>query len=223
MNSLTEDSLFGTAFFTSNNLKSLDIEEYFSCLNLLQPFLKSSDFVGSTEGFYINYINSVRLSYFINDKVKVIEIIKDFLNRNIALSLSRSLEEPKPDKVSVDYGDHELRFRKFLNTYTQIGLDLLDYDTLYSRRLVAEYRLIYSRQKIPCRSLFEPSFRKHSEFFNNLDNLSVEQLWKDLDYWYPIGNGYVADWAHLLVNMLLPGDWMTDYDCFKYLFINPKP
>lgn len=140
------------------------------------------------------------------------------MNENSNISVER--EEPHVAEVSKGYGGEELRFRNFLHTYTQIGLDLLDYDILYSRRLVAEYRLTYSPQKISCRPLFEPAFTEHSRFFNQLDTSSVEQLWKDLNYWHPIRDtGYVADWAHFLVNMLLPGDWIY-MPKFTTFFIN---
>jgi hypothetical protein len=93
---------------------------------------------------------------------------------------------------------------------------------LYSRRLVAIYRLTYSPQKISCKPLFEPVFIKHSNYYNQLDITSKSHLWEDLDFWHPIPNTkYCADWAHMLVNMLLPGDWI--YSGYAELFLNPIP
>lgn len=107
---------------------------------------------------------------------------------------------------------------------------MLDYDILYSRRLVAQYRFNYSPQKISSRPLFEPGFAKHSKFFNQLDASSIEQLWKDLNYWHSISiKEYVADWAHFLVNMLLPGDWiyikglLAGKLLYGDLFLRPAP
>ena len=103
------------------------------------------------------YIISVRLSYFTNNKTETERIIQKFLDETRDIILLEN-KEPCVAKVSERYGGDEPRFRNFLHTYTQIGLDLLDYDLLYSRRLVAEYRLTYSPQRISCRPLFEPAF-----------------------------------------------------------------
>lgn len=219
MGNLTTQDLFGRVFLRCSDLRPID--GYFTCLNSIKPLLESPNFKSSTPGFYINVgedLPSVRLSYFTSNKIETERAIQEFLNKNSNISVER--EEPHVAEVSKGYGGEELRFRNFLHTYTQIGLDLLDYDILYSRRLVAEYRLTYSPQKISCRPLFEPAFTKHSRFFNQLDTSSVEQLWKDLNYWHPIRDtGYVADWAHFLVNMLLPGDWIY-MPKFTTFFIN---
>lgn len=225
------DNPFGVIFFRFSDLKGLDVNKYFDCLRAVKPLLESSDFTDSTPSFYINYItnseggNSVRLTYFTENETETKKAIEDFLNENskIVLFPSHDSKESQRGNVAEGYGGENLRFRRFLNTYTQIGLDLLDYDILYSRRLVAEYRLTYSTQKISPKPLFEPAFTKHSKFFNKLDTSSVKQLWKDLKYWHPLKDKrYVMDWAHFLVNMLLPGDW-TDYKYFVGFFVNPNP
>ena len=131
-------------------------------------------------------------------------------------------EKPKHNVFSNDYGGDELRFRSFLCTYTKIGLDLLDFDVLYSRRLVAEYRLVYSPQKISCRPLFEPAFCKSSNFFDKMSASNKRRLWEDLNYWHPIPNSEdIADWAHMMVNMLLPADWI--YSKYSEMFLNRIP
>lgn len=231
MNNLTIDNPFGVKFFRFSNLQPLNINGYFSCLNLIKPLFERQDFKDSTSGFYINYItnsedgNSVRLTYFTNNKAETSRAIKNFLNTNsnIVLFPSKDSYESGKGNIAEGYGGENLRFRRFLNAYTQIGLDLLGYNILYSRRLAAEYRLNYSTQKISCKPLFESAFTKHSKFFNQLDTSSIEQLWKDLNFWHTIKNtNYVADWAHFLVNMLLPGDF-TDIPYFVGFFRNPNP
>jgi hypothetical protein len=223
MNQLTGNNPFVVLFFRFPNLKPLKkAEEYFSCLKLLRPLFGSSGFKASTLGYYLNYnTQSVRLTYFTNNETETKEAIDNFLNENGGIALSEC-EAPKIGNIAKRYGGDNLRFRRFLNTYTQIGLDLLDYDILYSRRLVAEYRLTYSTQKISCNPLFEPAFTKHSKFFSQLDTQSVEQMWEDLNFWHPHPNkpGCVADWAHFLVNMLLPGDYI--YTNNEGPFINPS-
>lgn len=230
MKNLTTNDLFGRIFLRCSDLRPID--GYFACLNSIRPLLENHEFKSSTPGFYVNIsegINSVRLSYFTNNKTETERVIQKFLKQNTSIGLFKQ-EDPHATKVSERYSGEELRFRNFLHTYTQIGLDLLEYDILYSRRLLAEYRLTYSPQKISCGPLFEPAFTKHSLFFNQLYSSSVKQLWKDLNYWHPISNKkYVADWAHFLVNMLLPGDWIYIKDprtgklLFGDLFLRPTP
>lgn len=230
MKNLTTNDLCGRIFFRCSDLRPID--GYFSCLNSVKSLLESPNFKSSTPGFYINVsegVNSVRLSYFTSNRAETEGAIQGFSDENSNIRIFKR-EEPHVAEVSRRYGGEELRFRKFLHTYTQIGLDLLDYDILYSRRLLAEYRLTYSPQKISCRPLFEPAFTKHSLFFNQLHSSSVKQLWKDLNYWHPISaKEYVADWAHFLVNMLLPGDWIYIKDprtgklLFGDLFLRSTP
>ncbi len=223
MENLTTDDLFGRFFFKCSDVRQF--EGYYTCIELIRPLLKINEFVSSITGFYLNVSgasNEVRLSYFTNSELLTQEIVEKFVKENNNLVLIKSVK-PKSKKISQGYGCEELRFRKYLHTYTQIGLDLLTCDKLYARALVAEYRLTYSPQKISCRPLFEPAFSKHSNFFNQLEQPSKDQLWRDLDYWHPIENlGYIADWAHMLVNMLLPGDWIYINQYYMDLFLKPK-
>lgn len=213
MNNITEEDLVGTEFFRFSDLKSLDKDSYLKCLKFIKPLFENPDFKSLTSGFYINYIPneardgggySVRLKYFTKDWEKVKKVTEKFSNTNGIVEIFPSQEtktRPTPGPISLKYGGEELRFRRFLTTYPHIGLDLLDYDILYSRRLVAEYRFTYSAQRISCRPLFEPAFSKYSEFFRRLDNYSAEQLWEDLDY-----GDFQGIYTHFLVNMLLPAD-----------------
>lgn len=217
------DDLLGILFLRSQDLRP--INGYFECINLIRPLLDKLDSQSHASGFYLNVgnarLNSVRLSYFTNHESKTQKVINDFLKGNSNVT---AFDFKKPKKIDFSYYcDNELRFRRFLCTYTKIGLDLLDFDILYSRRLVAEYRLVYSPQKISCRPLFEPIFRKHSNFFNQLNASNKRQLWEDLNYWHPIPKTeFIADWAHMMVNMLLPGDWIYMKKYFD-LFLNRIP
>ena len=222
MENLTNDNLFGRFFFKCYDVRS--IEGYFTCINLLRPLLELEDFASSITGFYMNVsdnlLTEVRLSYFTNNRSITQEIVEKYIEKNTNIILIKSVK-PHVKKISQGYGDEELRFRKYLHGYTQIGLDLLSFDKLYARMLVAEYRLTYSPQKISCRPLFEPAFSKHSDFYNQLDSSSKEQLWSDFDYWHLTDNPkYIADWNHMLVNMLLPGDWIH---IFPDLFLRKEP
>ncbi len=222
MEDLTVDDLFGKVFLRYDDIRT--IEGYLQCIDLIRPLFEITEFISSTPGFYINISNpnDVRLSYFTNNKSVTKRIITNFLEKNNSLRLVKS-SEPRNTQISKLYGGEELRFRKYLHTYTQVGLDLLQYDRKFVKQLVAEYRLTYSPQKISCRPLFEPVFRKLSYYFNQLEPSCIAQLWRDLDYWHPIKNSrYIADWAHFLVNMLLPGDWIYIPE-YTALFVNPTP
>jgi len=188
--------------------------------------LDTLDSQSHTSGFYLNVgngrLNSVRLSYFTNNIKATKKVIQEFLDGTNSITLLDS-KEPHRVRFSQNYGGNELSFRRFLYTYTKIGLDLLKFDVLYSRRLVAVYRLTYSPQKISCKPLFESAFGKHSDYFGQLIGSSQRQLWKDLNYWHPIQNSqYCADWAHMFVNMLLPGDWIYIPE-YSNLFLNRIP
>lgn len=220
---LSVDDLLGVLYFSSQDMRMID--GYFNCINLIKPLINKLDSQPHTSGFYLNIgkrLNSVRLSYFTNNESKTQKVINDFLNESSDVT-AFDFEKPKHNEFSQYYGGDELRFRRFLCTYTKIGLDLLDFDVLYSRRLVAEYRLVYSPQKTSCRPLFETAFRKHSNFFNQLSASNKGQLWEDLNYWHPIPNTeFIADWAHMLVNMLLPADWIY-IPKYRDFFLNRIP
>jgi len=217
------DDFLGILFLRCQDLRP--INGYFECIDLIRPLLDTLDSQLHTSGFYINVgagFNAVRLSYLTNDVKATKKVIQEFLNETSGMTLLGS-EEPHRVRFSQNYGGNELSFRRFLYAYTKIGLDLLKFDVLYSRKLVAVYRLTYSPQKISCKPLFEPAFYKHSDYFGQMTVSSQRQLWKDLDFWHPIPNSqYCADWAHMLVNMLLPGDWIYIPE-YSDLFLNRNP
>jgi len=213
------DDLLGRVYL-SGQLQER-INGYFDCVKLIRPLLNNLSSQQFISGSYLNvsgeHLNSVRLSYFTNDVTASDETFSEFLNKHGNITALK-YEVPHKVKFSDNYDGEELRFRSYLNTYTKIGLDLLDYDLLYSRRLVATYRLTYSPQKRSCRPLFEPAFIKHSNYYNLLDVKLKNNLWEDLDFWY--SNNIYGDWAHMLVNMLLPGDFPY-IECFP--IPNPRP
>jgi hypothetical protein len=202
-NRITETDLFGTF-----HLRLPDggrFAGYYSTLNAIRPLHDSGEWKASITGYYLNVtgnFDAVRLSYLTTSPEQARQVVDGF----VAAYGLEYIQEPSAavsKRISADYGGEELRFRKFLATYTQIGLDLLDYDIRYARRLAAEYRLSYSPQRLSCRPLFEPALQKQSPYYNGLDSRAQAQLWRDFNYWHPRG-----DWLHMMVNMLLPGDWL---------------
>lgn len=223
MNDLSAKHLLEKEYFRFSDLESLDAGGYFDCLDILKSLLRDPDFKKSTPGFYINYVtnmveddddgkNSVRLTYFTIDTYKTLKLIGNFEKTNrdkIRIYHSKTTERPNKNNVSL-CTEEELRFRKFLNSYTQIGLDLLEnFGRLCTRRLVATYRFDCHPHTpewvIRPKPFFEPVFNKHSEFFRELnDGYFTEQLWEDLER---SERGPRGIWLHYFVNMLLPGDW----------------
>lgn len=217
MNNLPANHLLGIEFFRLADSKSLDSEGYFDCLDLLRTLFRKPDFENSTPGFYINYItnieegndggNSVRLTYFTVDAQETDNAIKNFVKmNNEKIGVYEATTTRRPITKDLENCDPALlRFREFLNTYTHIGLDLLEnFGRLCTRRLIATYR--FDDFPLPSsKSFFESLFYKHSEFFRKLSNdYSAQQLWEDLDRKDSRGV-----WVHFLVNMLLPGDFNT--------------
>ena len=202
-NRITETDLFGT--FHLRVPDGSRITGYYSSLNAIRPLLDSEEWKESVSGYYLNVtgdLDAVRLSYFTTSPDQTRQTVEEFV-ADRGLEYTQAPSVPVLERVSEGYGGEEIRFRKFLATYTQIGLDLLDYDITYARRVVAEYRLSYSPQRLSCRPLFEPALIKHSPYYNSLDSQAKSQLWQDFTYWHPGG-----DWLHMMVNMLLPGDWL---------------
>lgn len=230
MNSLPLKHSLGIEFFRFSDLESLDANGYFDCLDLLRPLFKNSDFRNSTPGFYINHItnrkendddgkDSVRLTYFTVNAIETDGAIKNFVKMN---SDKTRIYEPKSStrlvaKELKSCDPKLLKFRKFLNAYTQIGLDLLEnFGRICTRRLVAKYRFDCHPHTpmwaIRPKPFFEPVFSRHSQFFRQLnDDYSTNQLWEDLKRVDEYGI-----WLHFLVNMLLPGDYN------KYGYVIPK-
>lgn len=223
MNDLPVTHLIGIEFFRFSNLKSLDIDNYFNCLDLLRELFKGPDFRNSTPGFYINFIrnkkedgddgkDSLRLTYFTIDTRKTDNTIKSFVRTHSGkIGIYESKNSVRPASTELVSCDAKLlKFRKFLNTYAQIGLDLLAHSIPETRKLVAKYRSQrYSDQHYPpcglisSKAFFESFFSEHSIFFNRMGSQANENLWEDLDYWDPERN---QPWDHYLVNMLLPFD-----------------
>jgi hypothetical protein len=217
-NRITDTDLFGTF-----HLRVPDggrFAGYYSSLNAIRPLLDSGEWKKNVTGYYLNVsgdLDAVRLSYWTTSPEQTRQGVDAFVAER-GLEYIQDPSVPVQARISEEYGGEELRFRKFLATYTQIGLDLLDYDMKYARRLVAEYRLSYSPQRLSCRPLFEPALTKHSPYYNNLDSHSKTQLWRDFHYWHPGG-----DWLHMMVNMLLPGDWLYIPDFKPYFLGDHRP
>lgn len=179
---------------------------YYSSLDAVQPLLARKAWSKFVTGYYINVggdFDAVRVSYFAPYMEDVNKLIKGFVYEN-DLQIINWSHADKPGKVSGSYGGEELRFRRFLSTYTLIGLDMMEVDLFHSRCLLATFRWQIFREKRDYRSHFQPTFEKCSATYRSLGNSEKEQFWLDLSHW---PNPPQVDWAHFLVNMVLGCDW----------------
>lgn len=203
-----QKALYGDIYFRFSVDQKLNDDEYFNCLRKIKNLFQDPDFESSIPGFYINFIRgSLRLCYYTIDVKKTRQAKEVFLGKNPEIKIFSS-QEPEEAQKLKNCDDNDLRFRNFLTTYSQIGLDLIDCNNFqYIRDLVAGYRFAYiCVGRISSRPFFEAAFSKYSNFFNQMNLSMVEQFWKDLDRYDDEGR---PDWAHYFVNMLLPYDGLN--------------
>lgn len=213
MNKFPTKFNYGQEFFRLAETPVLDVEGYFRVIKTIRPLLKDVAFENSTPAFYLNYIRddqldnygSLRMSYYSIDIKKTLEVINKFIldNSNKVISFSPK-QHQKPDLVQEmsSVKKEDIKFPIFLNTNTQIVLDLLEsYGALPLQKLVLEYRYFYLPLRVPPEVIFEPIFSKHSIFLKELKTESLDkQYWEDLVNFFD-----KRDFGlHFLVNMVVP-------------------
>jgi hypothetical protein len=213
---ISEDDLFGRFFLKKPN--GIKANSYYNTIDELRPLLNGEGWKECITGYYINVagaMDAVRLSFFTADPQNALKCKEDFCLANDVVE-AQPCEHPHKRKISEKYGGEELRFRKFLHMYTSIGLDLLMADLLNARCLFATFRLQVMRSRQAYKPHFEGTFEKHSQTYLSLSEEAKEQFWNDLSNW---PNPPQVDWAHMMVNMILPGDFVQYWN----EFLSPKP
>jgi hypothetical protein len=211
LDQLRETDLFGRFYLKKPN--GGRFQGYYKSLNCMRPFLRSEDWLQSVTGYYVNVAgkqDAVRLSYWTTAPEQTRKIVDHFVSGNGLKHIEKPII-PERARNSAGYGGEELRFRRFLFTYTLIGLEIMGTDLLHARRLLATFRWQVMRAGKPYRPHFLRTFEDQSFFFNSLSAAEREQFWRDLAYW-PDPNK--VDWAHLFVNMVLGADWFPIYQHF---------
>ncbi|OGW76084.1 MAG: hypothetical protein A2Z72_01830 [Omnitrophica bacterium RBG_13_46_9] len=215
---LKETDLFGRFYLKLSPDPGIDT--YYKTIDALRPLLTSKEWDESVTGYYINVArenHSARLSYFTKAPDSVQECVRAFCSgHNIKNTWEPEL--PRGVRISELYGGEELRFRRYLYLYNLIGLDIIKADLLNARCLIAAFRLQFMPLRQPYKSYFEKTFRIQSEAYNSLSEQEKEQFWLDLSNW-PDPNQ--VDWAHMMVNMILPGDWPQSL--YKAYLFSQKP
>jgi hypothetical protein len=213
---ISENDLFGRFFLKKPN--GIKFDNYYNTIVELHSLLYSEDWNECVTGYYINVtgdMDAVRLSYFTVDSQKVLKCKDDICSGNNIVEIQPH-EHPHKTRISEEYGGEELRFRKFLHMYTLIGLDLLKADLLNARCLFVTFRLQVMRSRQAYKPHFEGTLEKHSQTYSTLTEEGKERFLDDLSNW---PNPPQVDWAHMMVNMILPGDFVSVWNDF----LSPKP
>jgi len=199
------EDTFGTLCVTNND--TTKIKGYYSTLDALRPLFPLPEWQSVTTGHYLNVTgddyNAVRISYFCPVGADPRNIVRGFLDEH-SLSYSPEPNAPQLSKVAANYGGEELRYRRYLATYSHIGLDIMRANLHHSQCLFATFRLQVFMAKGDYREHFAPTFKKLSSFYNDISDQDRRQFWRDLEHW---PNPPEVDWAHMFVNMVLALDW----------------
>jgi hypothetical protein len=228
MKNLKINNLNGKVYFPIQNYNNDQefFNNYFILLDTVKKNLRELESKSLITGFYINHINSVevkhsiRVTYFVDYKNKATTEEEFFKISN------NNKNNESPVKGFGFGGGYPvvmgLRGMQFLNTYTHIGLDLLEKSEARSvRNLISRYRLkivINPQQKIyddisiskeEIKLIFANFFTVNSQFFNTLDSnlYSKDDFWEDLAR-YRIGDSgkSIGYFGHFLMNMFLISD-----------------
>ncbi len=202
---LTRDDLWGGFWLKRKDGAGQDW--YYDTLDSLGNLFDSESFQENVSGFYINCINGwVRVHYFTpeNKMNTAINTIQEYICNDIFEVKDCKLPESKC--VAKNYGgsDFELRFRKYLIIETQIGLELLRFDRLYSQCLLTTLRWWVKAIKGDIKSHIEPSLLKMSPSYSKLSTIERDIFLEDLDL---RPENSETDWAHFIVNLVVSIDW----------------
>lgn len=194
------DDLLEVVYFGFSADPSLD--DYYKTTGSLTPFLRSDSWRTATTGFYVNSDGfSFRLSYFTSDSSSAATLLEEQRERGRFREPRESRSHPHV-RFENDYGGSELPFRRYLCSYSSIGLDLLESDPTHSKRLFATFR----GQVLPAggdpRSHFESSFIRLSPAYQSLSPDERDAFWDAFAFFQP----GCTRWAHMFVNMILGFD-----------------
>jgi hypothetical protein len=214
-----KDDLFGRFYLKLPGPLTQDL--YFRTIDALRPLLGGAEWTASVTGYYINAVGKrrsiARLSYFTKNAGDVKHCVESYCPGK-QITEERPAELQQRVAFAELYGGDEMRFREYLCLYTRIGLDMLKADLLNARCLMATFRMQVMLARKPYRPHFEKTFLAQSPFYCSLSGEARDAFWQDFSRW-PKREERQFDWAHLMVNMILPGDWNHDWD----FFLSPKP
>ena len=177
-------------------------EQYFKLVIKLSHAIESPEFQNQVNGFYLSkYNNKIRFSFFTNQN-ETVDFLKEFFVRN-EFTFANNIQLPKVEKFDqyCRINKSNIDFRRYLQLITNIGLDLIKYDVLYARKVVAKYRLEIIPENKDVKVYFDKVLQK-SKYYKSLPQDIKNEVLSGLSFWIDDYN----DWAHMLVVMLLPED-----------------
>ena len=213
---LRETDLFGRYYLKIPN--GVRFDGYYECLKAIRALVLSGEWSSSVTGYYLNATgdhDAVRISYWTASPQDARKTVDRYVAEH-RLERTRPPIKPKRSRNSDGYGGEEIRFRRFLATYTQIGLEILETDLLNARSLFASFRWQVMRAGRTYKPHFSKTFEDQSFFYNSLSPAEKEQFWLDLSHW---PDPQRVDWAHMFVNMVLAADWFPVWANFH----SPQP
>ena len=203
-NLITIDDFSARIYTITGGGETLD--DYYKTVFLLSDFLKSSEWKSSVSGFYLNAIKrepynyTVRIAYMVNGMTsQPVECYQAYALRKKLVTAGYDELKPPAGLYTDYYGGDELAFRRYLATYSWIGIDLLRNGFEESTRLFSDLR---KQPRATYRPFLESFFLDKSPYFSSLTKGEQAEFWAAFVSW-PKSS---ADWAHMMVNMMIGRD-----------------
>jgi hypothetical protein len=190
-------------FYLLGQGESMD-ESYFSAIQSMRTLFAMPEFSRLVIGYYLsNKDGFLRLSYFAHPEngKAAHKIIEEFVK-------SSGIIEPRDSEISRINSKlaSNLEFREFLDTYTQISLDLIKDELEYARKLmlwirfVLQPNLLLSGNQPEMLTKLNDSLMKRSSTYSKMSSTNRTKFLDHLTK--PDKN----DWAHMMVNFLIGPD-----------------
>jgi hypothetical protein len=175
-------------------------ENYYESIRVLTPLLRRPTWLNSCSGFYLNSVDFglPRLTYFAADATAATAAVESMCAQT-GLAQVKLAPPLKAVRFTDAYGGSEARFRRYLCTYTQIGIELLESDRVHAQRLFATYRWRTWIAGASGKPHFEGAFLRLSPSYQSLSPDARSDFWVDFDFAWC--------WNHMFVNMILASDW----------------
>jgi hypothetical protein len=209
-----EQDLFGRFFLRCAGPATL--ATYYASVDAVRPLLASTGWSSAVSGWYLNNCHgfAARVSYFTSTPRDVAEVVRDFLAHTAGAVFEHQPPElPKSEEIAGPYGGEEVRFRRFLSTYSPVALDIMHADLLHARCLCITLRCQLFPERRPYRPHMEPTMLRESRVYAAFSPAERDRFWSDFQHW---PNPPQVYWAHMFVNMVLGFD-------FNAWFVNPPP
>ncbi len=182
------------------------LADYYKTVSVLREFFTSPEWSSSVTGFYLNAITrdpyhvTVRIAYMVASMTtRPVDSYQAYADQKGLVTVGFDELEPREGLFTNYYGGDELLFRRYLATYSWIGMDLLENDFENSTRLFSELR---KQPRASYRNFLEQTFLTKSPYFAGMPKADQEEFWQSFVSW-PKSN---TDWAHMMVNMMIGRD-----------------